>query len=198
MVEFQRADPRHPLAIAMIYYNDEAGIRAMAGATTQQRSWPVLNSPAQSLISVGLKNPVGFFYPGVIVGGRWFVIGEEGRRYTIAVQNKTDARMEVVLSVDGLDVLDGKTASLRKHGYILGPRARLTIDGFRQSMEAVAAFRFSSVRESYAAEKYGKTRNVGVIGIAVFNERGTNFTATPEVQRRLRANPFPGGVATPH
>jgi hypothetical protein len=169
----------------------------MADATALQHSWPVLNSPAQSLISIGLKNPIGFLYTGVVVSDRWFVIGEQGRRYTIAVQNKTDARMEVVLSVDGLDVLDGRTASLRKRGYILGPHARLTVDGFRQSSESVAAFRFSPVRESYAAEKYGKTHNVGVVGVAVFNERGTNFPTGPEVQRRLEANPFPGGVAAP-
>ena len=34
----------------------------------------------------------------------------------------------------------------------------------------VAAFRFGPVRESYANEKYRNTRNVGVIGVAVFNE----------------------------
>jgi hypothetical protein len=44
------------------------------------------------------------------------------------------------------------------------------------------------VRESYAAEKYHNTRNVDVIGIALFNE---------VVRRRLKANPFPGRFGTP-
>ncbi len=79
------------------------------------------------------------------------------------------------------------------------PRAEIEIDGFRQNMDEVAAFRFGSVRGSYAGQKTGDTRNVGVIGVALFNEVGTNpFPWTQdEVQRRRDANPFPGQFATP-
>jgi hypothetical protein len=132
----------------------------------------------------------------VNAGGRWFVIGEQGRRYSIVLRNETDYRLEAVLSVDGLDVMDGRPASMRKRGYILRPRERLVVDGWRRSMQSVAAFRFGSVRDSYAEQKYGDSRNVGVIGVALFNEAGTNPLA--EVRRRLRADPFPGdGFATP-
>ena len=55
------------------------------------------------------------------------------------------------------------------------------VEGFRQSTEAVAAFRFGPVRESYAAEKYHNTRNVGVIGIALFNEVGSDPWTNEEV-----------------
>jgi hypothetical protein len=72
------------------------------------------------------------------------------------------------------------------------------VDGIRQSTEAVAAFRFGPVRESYANEKYRDTRNVGVIGIAVFNEAGTYPWTDREIQKRLKANPFPNQrFATP-
>lgn len=67
-------------------------------------------------------------------------------------------RLEVVLSVDGLDVLDGGPASFRKRGYVVPSHGQISVDGFRQSTDAVAAFRFSSVRESYANQKYGETR----------------------------------------
>lgn len=194
---FERADPAHPLARAAIYYNDAAGIRAMVGAVAWRRTWPILAPPAQALISVGLKDQSGRFLPGLIVGDRWFVVGEEGRRYSIVIRNNTNFRFEVVLSVDGLDVIDGRKASVRKPGYILNPHALLRVDGFRQSTEAVAAFRFSPVRESYAAEKYHETKNVGVIGVAVFNERGTYPWTNEEVERRLKANPFPSRFATP-
>ena len=50
----------------------------------------------------------------------------------------------------------------------------------------MAAFRFSRVDRSYAALKYGSTRNVGVIGMAVFKEN------EPGAWRRRGANPFPG------
>jgi hypothetical protein len=194
---FRRADSVHPLATAAIYYNDEAGIRAMAGAVAWQRRWPLLPAPAATLISVGLKDQSGRFLPGLIVGDRWFVIGEEGRRYSIVVRNKTNLRLEIVLSVDGLDVLDGRKASVRKAGYVMAPKSQLKVEGFRQSTEAVAAFRFGPVRESYAAEKYRNTQNVGVVGVAVFNEFGTNPWTGEEVRKRLDANPFPGRFATP-
>ena len=87
-------------------------------------------------------------------------------------------------------------ASVRKRGYLIAPHRTPVAEGFRQSTEAVAAFRFSTVRESYAQEKYRSTRNVGVIGIAIFNERGTFPWSSREIEKRLRANPFPGGFAT--
>jgi hypothetical protein len=195
--DFVRADPAHPITTAAIYYNDAAGIRAMAVAVAWQRTWPILPQPAASLISIGLKDQSGRFLPGLIVGDRWFVVGEEGRRYSIVVRNKSDLRLEIVLSVDGLDVIDGQKASLRKRGYLMNPRSQLVVEGFRQSTEAVAAFRFGPVRESYAAEKYHNTKNVGVIGAAIFNERGTSPWTNEEVQRRLQAKPFPGRFATP-
>jgi hypothetical protein len=193
---FERADWAHPTAVAAIYYNDFAGIQAMVGAAALERNWPVLPSPVNSLVQVGLKDQSGRFLPGAIVGDRWFVVGEEGRRYSIVVRNRSDVRLETVLSVDGLDALDGRKASFRKRGYILPAHGQLVVEGFRQSTDAVAAFRFSSVRESYANEKYHQTQNVGVIGVAIFNERGTNLPSSTEARRRLKANPFPG-FATP-
>ncbi|CAN5657006.1 hypothetical protein BH20VER1_BH20VER1_09610 [soil metagenome] len=60
------------------------------------------------------------------------------------MRNRTDHRIEVVLSVDGLDVIDGRRANFRKGGYLLEPNTRIEVDGFRQSYDAVAAFRFGS------------------------------------------------------
>jgi hypothetical protein len=49
----------------------------------------------------------------------------------------------------------------------------------------------------YAQEKYRNPRNVGVIGVAIFNECGTLRWTDREVKKRLRANPFPDRFATP-
>jgi hypothetical protein len=153
-VVFERANFNHPFAAAAIYYNDEAGIRAMAGAAVWERRVPVLPDPAAALVTIELCDQSGRMLPGLIVGDRWFVVGEEGRRYSIVMRNRSDFRLEIVLSVDGLDVIDGRPASFRKRDYILNPHQKLVVEGFRQSTEAVAAFRFGPVRESYAAEKY--------------------------------------------
>jgi hypothetical protein len=194
---FERANFNHPFAIGAVYYNDEAGIRAMAGTLAWERRLPILRNPAAALVTIELRDQSGRMLPGLIVGDRWFVVGEEGRRYSIVVRNRTDLRLEVVLSVDGLDVIDGQPASFRKRGYIVEPHRKVLVEGFRQSTEAVAAFRFGPVHESYAAEKYHNTRNVGVVGIALFNEAGSNPWTDEEVRRRLKANPFPRRFATP-
>jgi hypothetical protein len=96
-------------------------------------------------------------------------------------------------------VLDGRAANFAKRGYLVDAGGELEIDGFRQSTDTVAAFRFGSVRNSYAGQKHGDTRNVGVIGVALFHERGSNplSFSSDEVQKRHDANPFPGQFATP-
>ncbi|HET7754813.1 MAG TPA: hypothetical protein VFK85_12965 [Anaeromyxobacteraceae bacterium] len=101
--------------------------------------------------------------------GRTYVLGALGERYSIRVWNDSGRRAEAVVSVDGRDVVDGRTASWEKRGYVVEPGDQLTIDGFRLSERSVAAFRFASVRDSYAA-KMGSARDVGVVGVAVFAE----------------------------
>jgi hypothetical protein len=103
-----------------------------------------------------------------------------GQRYTIRVSNPTARRVEAVISVDGLDVIDGRTADLRKRGYVVPPYGELRVDGFRVSTQQVATFRFSSVANSYAGRK-GQARNVGVIGVAFFDEREAPQIVTPRV-----------------
>jgi hypothetical protein len=198
MVSFERGDHTTPFATAALFYNDEEGARAMAGSAGFRRTGGMFTM-GNGLVALGLRDESGRFYNGFNAGGRNFAVGESGRRYTIVLRNNTSFRLEVVVSVDGLDVLDGKAASFHKRGYIMDPRAEVEIDGFRQSMDAVASFRFGSVRGSYAGQKTGDTRNVGVIGVALFNEVGTvPVPWTPdEVQRRRDANPFPGQFATP-
>jgi len=198
-VPFVRADSTHPIATASMFYNDAEGARAMASTAGFQRTSGGAVNGGSGLVSIGLRDEHGGFLPGFIAGGRNYVIGEAGRRYSIVIRNRTQNRLEIVVSVDGLDVIDGKAAAFSKRGYLVDPQSELEIDGFRQSMDTVAAFRFGSVRGSYANQKHGDSRNVGVIGLAIFHERGTNPApwSPDEVQRRQEANPFPGQFATP-
>lgn len=101
--------------------------------------------------------------------GRYYVQGSEDERYTIRVANPTGHRVEAVVTVDGLDVVDGEAGDLKKRGYIVPAYGEVNIEGFRTSLSDVATFRFSSVDNSYAGQK-GKARNVGVIAVAIFEE----------------------------
>lgn len=190
--EFVRADRNRPLATAAVYYDNDAGVRAQVEAAAGSFAEPP--PAARGLVDLTVRDgATDFALRTVSAGGRRLVVGAPGKRYTVKVRNRTDARLEVVLSVDGLDVLDGRPASYRKAGYLLPPRGRVRVEGFRTSTDTVAAFRFAAVRNSYAAQRYGDTRNVGVIDAAIFAERGRPpFGGDEETERRCRADPFPG------
>ena len=111
--------------------------------------------------------------------GETYVMGQLGARYTLRVHNYSGRRIEAVVSVDGRDVIDGKPAELRtKRGYLVPAYGTVDIDGWRISRAEAAAFRFSSVPDSYAA-RTGSAREVGVIGVAVFPERYVPPIAAP-------------------
>jgi hypothetical protein len=196
---FDRADYSHPFALLSLNYNDDSGIQAMArrmGNSYASFDRSAVDA-AQGAISVRLLDENGAPLPCASFGGRDYVAGSDGQRYVIQIENHTGNRFEAVATVDGLDVLDGKDGSLAKRGYLVDPWATLQIDGFRRSQSAVAAFRFGAVKDSYAARK-GNDRNVGVIGVAFFHERGTSLPWTErELERRDSANPFPGNFASP-
>lgn len=187
--EFRRADADRPDVEVTLFYNDRAGVAAALAHTGDAAQDVTGLVPARrGHISLGLQGEDGAWLPTQDADG-WprarHVTGEAGRRYAIVVRNDTAARVEVVASVDGLDVMSGRPASLRKRGYVLAPGETYAIEGFRVSADEVAAFRFSRVAESYAARSGGGTRNVGVIGVAAFTEKN------PEAERRREADPFP-------
>ena len=137
----------------------------------------------------GLNGTAGPYQLEVLVGGNaaptfshggdTYVLGQPGERYTLRVWNRTPARIEAVVTVDGRDVVDGKPGDFhRKRGYMVNAGGFVDIDGWRLSQHQAAAFRFTSVANSYAA-RTGDARNVGVIGVAVFPER---IRARPPLQ----------------
>lgn len=186
---FTRASSK-PVGTAVIYYNDPKGIEAMTGY--KERVNP-LQTAAGELVEWGVKGSSGFLPTYKERGyGRRLVAGQKDSSYSIVVKNRCKSALEIVASVDGLDVQDGQPASFSKRGYVVEPGKTLEIEGFRTSYRSVAAFKFSSVSNSYANMRHGNTRNVGVIGIAVFTQKNVNpWTWMPdEIKRRDTAQPF--------
>ncbi|HVI96523.1 MAG TPA: hypothetical protein VM753_21065 [Anaeromyxobacter sp.] len=146
--------------------------------------------------AVDLVDGAGAPLPTFEHKGRTFVLGALGARYAVRVRNGSGERVEVVVSVDGRDVVDGRPSRLEKHGYILQPYGSIAIDGFRLSDAAVAAFRFASVPRSYAA-RMGDARDVGVIGVAIFPERAPELAYDAERLRGADAAPSPRAGAQP-
>lgn len=102
--------------------------------------------------------------------GEHWVAGRPGARYAVSVRNTLDTRIMSVVSVDGVNVVSGETASWEQTGYVLSPWQRYDITGWRKSDAEVAAFHFTAAPASYAA-RTGRAAQVGVIGVAVFREK---------------------------
>jgi len=208
-VEFQRQSEA-PTFLASLHYNDTQGTSALRSRLGGRYSgsepmFHYYRSDKPYLwggVTIAVVEEAGQPLPAYHQGEHVLLVGESGQRYSLRIENRTGQRFELVASVDGLDVVDGKLASPGKRGYIVAPHGRLVIDGYRRSMSEVAAFRFGSVRDSYAAQSGAQgDRNVGVIGVALFAERGDNQIAGPELDeeagRREAADPFPGRFAPP-
>ena len=127
-------------------------------------------------------------------GGETYVLGQLGSHYTLRITNHTGRRIEAVVSVDGRDAIDGKPADWRsKRGYLVPGWGSVDIEGWRISHSQAAAFRFSSVTDSYAS-RTGSARDVGVIGVAVFPER----YLPPRVYRVPPPRPYPYPYPRPY
>jgi hypothetical protein len=101
--------------------------------------------------------------------GRLYVAGEPRHQYELRIRSRSAVRLLAVTSVDGVNVITGKTAALHQGGYVLGAGDAVVIDGWRKSLEEVATFYFTRLPDSYAA-RTGRPDNVGVIGLALFRE----------------------------
>lgn len=191
-----------PDVVLSMRYDDADGITRLARSRGHQ-GWRRARAEASGLVlSITDEN----FRPldSIDIDGQHHVVGRHGDRYMLGVENHTSERWEVVASVDGLDVIDGSPADFDERGYVLDPRTSMMIEGWRTSSSEVAAFRFGSVSSSYA-ERRGMGRNIGVIGAAFFREEGSSRWQRPievedpwsEMDRRRRAEPFPGRFAPP-
>lgn len=100
-----------------------------------------------------------------------FVEGRAGSEYEIEVRNHTLQRIEAVISVDGLSVLDGKPAGAASRGYLVGACNTLRIPGWTLNTQSVAKFTFAGKQASYVGQMTGDTRNTGVIGLMAYREK---------------------------
>lgn len=127
--------------------------------------------------------------------GQDWIGGEPGHRYAVRLTNTTGERVLVVLSVDGVNAVTGETAHPAQPGYVLGPWQSTEINGWRKSLDDVAQFVFTGLPDSYAA-RTGRPDDVGVIGIAVFEEARTfHYEPAPYGEVRSSGNAREAGAA---
>jgi hypothetical protein len=124
--------------------------------------------------------------------GRRWVIGTPGHEYAIRVCNSTSGRLLAVMSVDGVNVVSGDTASPLQSGYVLNGYECADINGWRKNLSSIAAFYFTELPDSYAV-RTGRPDNVGVVGVAFFRERPRriSYPSSPPVASK----PIPESTA---
>lgn len=157
--------------------------------------------------SAEARRPIGPIVPGPVLGdielvcggarcqevvahGQRWVVGSMGERYGLALVNRSDLWLEAVVTVDGRSILDGERRSSRSRGYLIPPRDRVVVDGWRVNRDSVAAFRFTSVGDSYAA-RMGDASEVGVIRVDFYPERASTWVPRrdPWLERSGRTEP---------
>jgi len=90
----------------------------------------------------------------------------------------------------------GESAAPDQSGYVIEPGGYVNIQGWRKDLSRTAAFYFSDPADSYAA-RTGRPDDLGVIGVALFQERRVERQAwlgrdsrapAPAAQERLEAD----------
>ncbi len=171
--------------------------RRMAALALLATGLAACSASAHSMNSAFLKSRLvqvdvhdrsdGVALPVYASDGRSYIIGEPGHEYAVRIRNCTGGRLLVITSVDGVNVISGETATPSQSGYVLDPWGSVEISGWRKSFDQVAAFFFTDLGNSYAA-RTGRPDDVGVIGVAVFQEK-TQPIAWSRRRNRIAAAP---------
>jgi len=123
--------------------------------------------------------------------GRWdrrYFQALRGRNYALRVRNRTDRRVGVLISVDGLNVVNGERSRLQRNEsmYVLDPWETATVRGWRTSLEQVRQFVFVDEERSYAERTGQANGDMGWIRVLAFEERRpVAWFGLPEVKRPL-------------
>lgn len=112
--------------------------------------------------------------------GATYIEGRKGSEYTLYFFNNTNYSVEVVFSVDGLSVVDGKPAGVNSKGYVVRGYSTIEVPGWYINASTVGKFVFQPQGDSRdltyveALKADGiqvDAGNQGVIGCLVFTEK---------------------------
>ncbi|ELI6795678.1 hypothetical protein RRQ40_001464 [Salmonella enterica] len=174
-VSVERAD-REPAEMVIINYSTQypSGYDKVYSIRISDLEYAVRDANFNSI-------PITRRYNASMGQWQYSIPARSGMNYQLYIRNYShDTNYEIVATVDGLDVLNGKAGSLNHHGYIVNAGDSLAIKGFRKDKHTEAAFQFADVADAYAAHSaQGDVRNIGVIGFAAFALQGKATNTLP-------------------
>ena len=123
--------------------------------------------------------------------GRFYLEALPRRGYALGLANRTGERLAVAVIVDGLNAVSGERETAARGGssplgrmYVLGPWDRITVRGWRTSLDEVRRFTFVDEERSYAARSGKVNAKMGWIELAVYRERTRRPAVTPRARGR--------------
>ncbi|HEV8481171.1 MAG TPA: hypothetical protein VGR66_10295 [Candidatus Eisenbacteria bacterium] len=148
----------------------EAAFQFPLGHGVSTGTWAGQN-PLQVSVKVGNKQAPLYFAQWR--PDRWYVEAREGTGYQVKVRNTTNERIAFVISVDGLNAINGERSRLSSNEpmYVLDPYQSMTVKGWRRSMNKIAQFTFIDEEQSYASRTDQANGDMGWIRVAAFRER---------------------------
>ena len=99
---------------------------------------------------------------------------EKEEPYSLVIDNPLPVRVAVAVTIDGLNVIDGKrTTPGKARKWIIEANSSITLRGWQTDRSSLRRFVFTEKNDSYAQwkgkmDKKPYTRNLGVIGVAYF------------------------------
>ena len=138
---FEREDARVPFLAVRLYYGDVASVRGML--ETQDDSavrFRGMRRAGDGIVSVGVKDGKGAWVDSYECGGHLFVTGAAGQPCQIVVRNESKSRLEILIGMDGADVISGGGFKLENHGLVLSPLQTSTIGVVKRDKPAALRF----------------------------------------------------------
>ncbi len=113
----------------------------------------------------------------VVHTGQAYIEGRKKSTYELYFRNNSSQQVLVVPSVDGLSIIDGKSAGKSSPGYVIDPWDSLTVPGWTVNGREAAEFIFHAQgaywddEQTYAEEVGEDSSNQGAIGFMVFRRK---------------------------
>jgi len=113
----------------------------------------------------------------VVHNGQTYIEGRKKTNYELYFRNNSHMQVLVVPSVDGMSVIDGKSAGKQSPGYVVDPWSEVTIPGWTVNGQEAAEFIFHaqgaywSDEQTYAEAIDADSSNQGAIGFMVFHRK---------------------------
>src|SRR5262249_55187778 len=170
--------PQHPASLALGLAALATVAATLVPAAARADAWSPLDrtqtvARGPVAVSVSVSGRTAPLYQRADRGDRWYIEAREGANYTVTVRNLTGERVGFVISVDGLNAINGLRSHLGSDEpmYVLDPYEQTTVKGWRKSLDNVSKFVFVDEERSYAARTDQANGDLGWIRVVAFSEQ---------------------------